>query len=172
MLIQQIWAAYDAGDRVAAMEGLYSLLDCVPVGRGEEARECVHEAFLIVWRRLAEVEKRQSLRAFCFGVVRNVARSRRMRQPIFDVDPGVICCRRPDPEKACARREMLALAIAEVRRDPDGELILRALAGEERDMSMALGYGAYRNRKCRALARIRRRTTKHLYEREMHRGRA
>ncbi len=135
------------------MECLYGMLECVP----RIDRDVVHDAFLTVWPRLAEVQRRESLFAFCWSVAkRNRLRMRRERT--IDLQPDEICDTMPDPERACAWREKWAQLIRRIESDRDRELLLRALAGERHESTCAtlgISFGSYKNRKHRAVRRLR-----------------
>lgn len=62
------------------------------LGDSDAARDAVQEAFLLLWRTRARYERRNSLRAFLFRVVRNVCldrrRARRATDPLEEEQGG------------------------------------------------------------------------------------
>jgi RNA polymerase sigma factor (sigma-70 family) len=91
------------------------------LGNAEDARDTLQESFLKCWRRLAEVEGIDNLRAWIFRVAVNAARDarttawRRRRRPLEEgettLDPSS-----PGPEAEATRREQLALVRRALRR--------------------------------------------------------
>ncbi|HLJ48980.1 MAG TPA: hypothetical protein VKU01_23350 [Bryobacteraceae bacterium] len=153
MTTAEVWQAFDAGDHRVAMEHLYRVIERVPGIN----HDLLNDVFLTVWYRMGEIRRRESLFAFSWSVVRR-SRRRSSGPRLVHLDTEKVSDPSPDPERAYARHEQWAQMMRHLGRDPDRELVARALSGEHwKTTCAALGmsFTAYKNRKHRAFRRLR-----------------
>jgi RNA polymerase sigma-70 factor (ECF subfamily) len=153
--------------RFLALEGRLAGTAYFVLGRREDARDAVQEAFVRCWRARDAARGARDLDAWIFSVLLNAAKDQRRRrrvraaQPLPTEDAMAPTVREPDPGAALERRDELARVRGAIHAlpEPEREVFLLRQNGELtfEAIGQALGVpvGTAKTRMRAALRRLR-----------------
>jgi RNA polymerase sigma-70 factor (ECF subfamily) len=96
--------------------------------READVQDAVHDVFVVVHRRLSEIEVERPIRPWLFGVARKVAAARRRRdRPVGDA--GELTAPGPRPDDRLASHELLWNALSRLGDDRREVFVLHDIEG-------------------------------------------